>query len=74
MLTFFKWCEEKKLDLPIETDAQPATKKTIEEKTKRAGISDNYPDAYAQKKLYPPGYFMPITATAAGKLQGKIGS
>lgn len=72
MKTFIKWLEENKISLPVEFDGENT--KDSNENTKRAGISDNYPDAYAQKKLYPPGYFAPITSTAQGKLTGKIGS
>lgn len=74
MKTFMQWAEDNGYDLTVVTDAPKADKKTIEEKTKRAGISNNYPDAYAQKTLYPQSYFTPITSTAIGKLQGKIGS
>jgi hypothetical protein len=64
MKTFLQWAEEEKLELPA-----------VDENTKRAGISDNYPQAYSGKKYaYPDGYFMPITSTAKGKLDGKIGS
>ena len=62
MKTFFDWAKNNNKVLPID------------EKTFRAGISDNYPDAYAQKKLYPPGYFTPMSANAPGKLAGKMGS
>lgn len=74
MKTFLQWAEAQGFDIPVLTDTEPKKKKTIEEKTKRAGISDNYPPAYAQKNLYPPSYFTPITSTAIGKLRGKIGS
>lgn len=57
--TFFDWAKEKGLQLP--------------ENTHRAGISDNYPPAYA-KGQYTPGYFMPTSANALGKLKGKMGS
>jgi hypothetical protein len=71
MITFLQWAKENKLDLPVEV----AEEDTTDENTKRAGISANYPQAYAGKKYaYPDGYFMPITSTAKGKLDGKIGS
>jgi hypothetical protein len=57
--TFFDWVKEKGFQLP--------------ENTHRAGISHNYPPAYARGQ-YVDGYFMPTTSTAAGKLKGKIGS
>ena len=71
MRTFIKWVEEEKGLVPVEGKGQKATS----ENTKRAGISKNYPDAYAGRGYaYPDPYFMPITSTAAGKLAGKIGS
>lgn len=72
MKTFVQWAESNKHDLSFLVDA-PERKKTVDEKTKRAGISDNYPDAYV-KAQYPHKYFNPITATADGKLGGKMGS
>ena len=64
MKKFLEWVKENKLALPL-----------LDEKTKRAGISDNYPKAYAGKDYaYPDGYFTPISANAIGKLQGKMGS
>lgn len=63
MKKFLEWVKEKNLPLPLN------------EKTKRAGISDNYPPAYAQKGYgYPDLNFTPISANAVGKLQGKMGS
>ena len=48
---------------------------TTDENTKRAGISNNYPAAYAGKGYaYPDIYFTPISANAPGKLAGKMGS
>jgi hypothetical protein len=68
MRSFVKWVEEEKGLKPVQADA-------TSENTKRAGISDNYPQAYAGKGYaYPDAYFMPITSTAEGKLKGKIGS
>jgi hypothetical protein len=69
MKKFSEWLKEKQATI----EGQGEDAKTSEN-TRRAGISDNYPDAYANKKLYPPSYFMPKTATAKGKLDGKIGS
>lgn len=72
MKTFLKWAEENRLELPVLTDAQPSEEATGEN-TKRAGISANYPDAYVRGQ-YPRKYFNPITSTADGKLDGKMGS
>lgn len=64
MKKFLEWAKENNLTLPVLT-----------EKTKRAGISDNYPKAYAGRDYaYPPEYFTPISANAPGKLAGKMGS
>ena len=63
MKTFLGWAKENNKSLPL-----------LDEKTHRAGISGNYPDAYAQKKLYPPSYWTPTSANAIGKLDGKMGS
>jgi hypothetical protein len=60
--TFLDWAKENNKSLPLL------------EKTRNAGISDNYPDAYAQKTLYPQSYFTPSSANAIGKLTGKMGS
>ena len=60
MQTFFQWCEEKKLDLPVETEGQPATS----ENTKRTGLSFNYPDAYIRGQYPKDHYFNPMKATA----------
>jgi hypothetical protein len=60
--TFLDWAKENNKSLPLL------------EKTRSAGISDNYPDAYAQKTLYPQSYFTPSSANAIGKLTGKMGS
>jgi hypothetical protein len=61
MKSFLDWTREEKLALPTFTDAaQP--KKTVEEKTKRTGLSANYPDAYVASQ-YPHKYFNPTKAT-----------
>jgi hypothetical protein len=62
MKSFIDWTKEEKLDLPTFTDA-PAAEKTVEEKTKRTGLSANYPDAYVAAQ-YPHKYFNPTSATA----------
>jgi hypothetical protein len=77
MKKFLQWVEDNNLSLPsdvvagekTEVEAKPATS----ENTKRSGISQNYPDAYVRAQ-YPRKYFNPITATADGKLDGKMGS
>lgn len=73
MKTFKQWLEENKIELPnIEGEGETAN---LSEKTKRAGISNNYPKAYAGKDYaYPDSYYTPISANAIGKLQGKMGS
>jgi len=73
MKTFVQWAETNKHDLGFLVTDAPERKGTVSEKTKRAGISDNYPDAYV-KGQYPRKYFNPISATADGKLDGKMGS
>jgi hypothetical protein len=59
---FIKWCEDKSLPLP-----------TVDENTKRAGTSQEYPDGYIRsqycnlgdpEKSPGPAYFAPISATA----------
>lgn len=62
MKSFLNWIKEENLDLPAITDA-PEAKKTVEEKTKRTGLSANYPPAYVSDQ-YPHKYFNPIKATA----------
>lgn len=62
MKSFIDWTKEEKLALPTFTDAAEA-EKTVEEKTKRTGLSANYPDAYVAAQ-YPHKYFNPIKATA----------
>lgn len=62
MKSFIDWTKEEKLDLPTFTDAAPS-EKTVEEKTKRTGLSANYPDAYVAAQ-YPHKYFNPTKATA----------
>lgn len=62
MKSFIDWIKEEKLDLPTFTDT-PVAEKTVEEKTKRTGLSANYPDAYVVAQ-YPHKYFNPTKATA----------
>lgn len=62
MKTFLQWAKDN-------------NKAVVIENVKRAGISHNYPDAYAGRGYaYPDAYFTPVTSTAIGKLQGKVGS
>ena len=71
MKSFFDWLKEEKLDLPAftdqadaeETTERPTKGKTVEEKTKRTGLSANYPPAYVSGQ-YPHKYFNPSKATA----------
>jgi hypothetical protein len=49
---FIKWCEDNSLPLP-----------SVAENTKRAGVSQEYPDGYVRSQ-YPDAYFPPIVATA----------
>lgn len=62
MKSFLDWIKEESLDLPVVTTAEEG-KETIEEKTKRTGLSANYPPAYVSGQ-YPHKYFNPIKATA----------
>lgn len=61
MKSFFDWVKEENLELPV-VDA-PEKENTIEEKTKRTGLSANYPAAYVSGQ-YPHKYFNPSKATA----------
>ena len=49
---FVNWCASKNLPLPA-----------VEENTKRAGLSQEYPDGYVGSQ-YPDAYFAPIVATS----------
>jgi hypothetical protein len=69
MLKFLQWAEANGLSLDLNA---PAAKKATEENTKRSGVSQNYPDAYVRGQ-YPRKYFNPITSTADGKIDGKMG-
>lgn len=62
MKSFLDWIAEEKLDLPVVADA-PEAEKTVEEKTKRTGLSANYPPAYVSGQ-YPHKHFNPSKATA----------
>lgn len=53
MIDFINWCQGKKLPLPT----------TDEGSTKRAGVSQEYPDGYVRSQ-YPDSYFAPTVATA----------
>ena len=61
MKSFLDWIKEEKLELPVVTAAAEG-EKTVEEKTKRTGLSANYPPAYVSGQ-YPHKYFNPIKAT-----------
>jgi len=69
MKSFLDWLKEEKLSLPnLENSSEktieaPSAEKTVEEKTKRTGLSANYPDAYVAAQ-YPHKYFNPTSATA----------
>lgn len=65
MKSFLDWIKEENLELPQAQDVvdAPAKEKTVEEKTKRTGLSANYPDSYVAAQ-YPHKYFNPIKATA----------
>jgi hypothetical protein len=69
MKTFDQWLEENKLTLPMFSDSEESKDATSED-TKRAGISQNYPDAYVRAQ-YPHKYFNPIAADADYKLSAK---
>lgn len=63
MKSFLDWAKEEKLDVDslILTDSEKSDK-TVEEKTKRTGLSANYPAQYVSGQ-YPHKYFNPIKAT-----------
>jgi len=61
MKSFLDWIKEEKLELPVVTGSADG-EKTVEEKTKRTGLSANYPAAYVSGQ-YPHKYFNPIKAT-----------
>jgi hypothetical protein len=77
MKSFLDWIKEEKLDLSV-VEAPENTgsvegqdgEKTVEEKTKRTGLSANYPDAYVAAQ-YPHKYFNPIKATADLDIEGR---
>lgn len=69
MKSFLDWLKEEKLNVTVDSpevesnvDA-PADEKTVEEKTKRTGLSANYPPAYVSAQ-YPHKHFNPSKATA----------
>ena len=72
MKSFLDWVKEEKLDMPLETGSGNG-KKTIDEKTKRTGLSANYPSAYVSSQ-YPHKYFNPIKATADLDIQNMKGN
>lgn len=61
MKSFLDWVKDEKLEVPVVTAAAEG-EKTVEEKTKRTGLSANYPAAYV-KDQYPHKYFNPSKAT-----------
>lgn len=64
MNSFFQWAELNKVELPVYRDEEEGEKSSLQEKTKRTGLSKNYPPAYVSAQ-YPDLYWMPIKATAA---------
>lgn len=66
MLNFINWCQSKSLPLPT---AAPST----EENTKRAGLSQEYPDGYIGSQ-YPDAYFAPIAATSYLDIKNRKGN
>lgn len=67
--SFKQWAEENKFDLTVDTDVEKG-KPTLSEKTKRTGLSFNYPDAYVRDQ-YPHKYFNPTKATTDLDLEQK---
>lgn len=61
MKSFLDWVKDENLDVSIVTAAAKG-EKTVEEKTKRTGLSANYPAAYVRDQ-YPHKYFNPTKAT-----------
>lgn len=61
MKSFLDWVKDEKLELSVVTSAADG-EKTVEEKTKRTGLSANYPKAYVSGQ-YPHKYFNPTKAT-----------
>ena len=61
MKSFLDWVKDEKLEVPVVTAAAEG-EKTVEEKTKRTGLSANYPAAHV-KDQYPHKYFNPTKAT-----------
>ena len=64
MMSFLQWAEENKVELPVFKDSEDGEAANIQEKTKRTGLSANYPPAYVSAQ-YPNLYWTPIKATAA---------
>ncbi len=59
MIDFLKWVEEQNLELPTLADVEDEGKeKPKSEDRLRAGVRQNYPDAYARSQ-YPHKYFNP---------------
>jgi hypothetical protein len=52
MIDFLNWCGGKNLPLPTN------------ENTKRAGVSQEYPDGYVRSQYPADAYFAPYSATA----------
>ena len=72
MKSFLDWIKEESLELPVFSDAAES-EKTVEEKTKRTGLSANYPASYVSGQ-YPHKYFNPIKATADLDIQNMKGA
>jgi len=69
MKTFEQWLEDNKYELPVFVDAEEGKDATSEDRV-RAGISQNYPDAYVRAQ-YPHKYYNPHAADADFKLSAK---
>jgi hypothetical protein len=70
MKTFQQWVKDEGKILPSLEGQDGENTEGSSENTKRAGTSQNYPDAYVRAQ-YPHKYFNPISATADGQLGGK---
>jgi hypothetical protein len=66
MINFIHWCQSKSLPLPASTE-------TTAENTKRAGVSQEYPDGYVGSQ-YPDAYFAPIVATSYLDIKNRKGN
>ncbi len=62
MKSFLDWVKEENLELDSVVTDSENSEKTVEEKTKRTGLSANYPKQYVSGQ-YPHKYFNPTKAT-----------